>query len=176
MPGVPLAFDVTTGQPRALPVGGALADAAGNQLGGSPPGAQRAYVQLAGPQSIPHAVVTVLSFGTVVYDTASFWSIGTPDRFTIPETGVYAGWVAAEFEANASGLRALTPRINSGAFVLNRKQRTVLEPGAACRMTMLIRPQLYTAGDILESRLFQTNSGAAALNALSAGMAIWRLA
>lgn len=126
-------------------------------------------------QSIATATDVRISFNTEVFDTGSFWLIGSPTRLTVPTDGTYLVLGQATFVANTTGIRLVSIWLNG-----SRVSRSSQEGGGTS-----IRKSLFTskilqlsASDYLELNVHQTSGGNLNINAGDDlnYFEIWRLA
>ena len=70
-------------------------------------------VQSSGTQSVNSDANANVIFNTAVYDNRSHFAIGTPDRITLKETGIYSLHGCVAFDTNSVDDRFLTLTVNS---------------------------------------------------------------
>lgn len=144
--------------------------------GGSSTGGAHVY-RAATPQAVGSGTDTPVTFDTEVHDDSTYATLGTNnDRFTVPATGWYALSGTAEFQGNATGLRALYFRVNGSASLFYGYNSN--EPESAGNIGLDTQAILrLTAGDYVQMMAAQ-NSGLSLNLNLSVGrpyMTIHRL-
>lgn len=123
------------------------------------------------PQNIPHAAFTIVNFEGEEYDTGNYFNLAQPDRFVIPETGVYL--ISANFAfPGASGPAGGVELLLNGSTAIARDLRT-RPPGIGSSQSVSTVYRL-NAGDFVSTRVIQTSGGGLNLN-IDTRMSIARL-
>lgn len=123
------------------------------------------------PQVIPHATFTIVNFEGEESDTGDYFNLAQPDRFVIPETGVYlisANFAFPDTISPAGGVELLL----NGSTVIARDVRT-RPPGIGPSQSVSTVYRL-NAGDFVSTRVLQTSGGGLNLN-IDTRMSIARL-
>jgi hypothetical protein len=115
-------------------------------------------------QSINDSTMTAISWSTETYDTYAFAEqVTNPTRITIPDgvtrVQLFGG---ARFDANATGIRSITPYKNGAAAFAGRPSPLASAGDDATTHTLnFVSPVLgVTAGDYFELMAYQTSGGA----------------
>jgi hypothetical protein len=123
-----------------------------------------------GSQSVPINVGTVLTFDTAEWDTAGWYSAGTPNRLTFTQTGLYAlvGSMYALFAANTDTYYELA--LNVSATPVARQKKRQYGAGGVTDSRAVAVGVLYriTAGQFVDLRAFWSGSAGAAQNITNA--------
>lgn len=89
-----------------------------------------------------------LSFDTSIYDSSTFWSIGTPDTFTIPVAGAYHVVYSVEWDVDATGYRESFFQHNAFDAAFSRQEAQMVIPAAP---TDDARGTVVTAGTVIQA-------------------------
>ena len=119
-----------------------------------------ASVHNAGNVSITNAAFNTPAWDTKDFDTASYWSAGTPDRFTVPVTGQYLVTGSASFVANATGNRIVGFFKNLSTAILYGG--TTQPTNSGTNQSQISATYIFslTAGDTVQFAVFQSSGGA----------------
>lgn len=120
-------------------------------------------------QSVPNNTDTAITFQSGLYDNWSGFSAGTPTRYTVQISGVYAVSAAVSWAGNASGRRYHYLRRN-GLYVIPGSAVDVASSGTANMMitTPMVLYFLFNT-DYIEVMANQNSGGA--LNTATGGAA-----
>jgi hypothetical protein len=128
-----------------------------------------ARVSRAVDQTIPDSTPDSLSWDTVIYDTANFFTALQPTRLTVPVSGKYDITLAILWDAttNPAGLFAAI-QLNGGASIAVDQRPAITQNGGYPTTLLCVAQGVpLAAGDYVEATVFQ-DSGAG-LNVVSDG-------
>ena len=126
--------------------------------GGGGLAASSASVHNSGVISIANNTFVAPAWDTKDFDTlGTYWSAGTPDRFTIPVTGQYLVTGAAAFAANATGNRIVGFFKNLSTAILYGGSTAPTSSGT--NQSALCATYIYSlsAGDTVQFAVFQSS-------------------
>lgn len=118
-----------------------------------------ARVYRAAAYSVPNAAMTALTFDTVVTNQGGLWAAGTPDRLTIPTTGVYLFGASVQFTSSGVGGNRRIIQLQIGAWVY-----AVAEgPGGMFTAANVVAAAKLNAADTVQVFVYQDTGAALAL-------------
>lgn len=106
-------------------------------------------------QSIPNAAWTPVSFDYERFDTADYFSVGSPTVFTIPRTGRYLLGGTVGFATNATGIRGA---LLAGSIGGSADQRSAVNGGST--NISLSEMHWLTIGTTVTMLAYQSSGGA----------------
>lgn len=127
-----------------------------------------AVVERSTVQSIPHDVVTAVSFTTETADDGGYWAVGSASILTIPRTAWCWSSATTIWEVNTTGVRWLELQVNGSGWI----GRVAAEPSVGLsEATLTVSAGWYAmTGDVLRVNVHQNSGQARDLTAARASV------
>ena len=107
-------------------------------------------------ETIPNNTSTYITFDSEDYDDNNYWTVGSPTRLTVTDTGRYLFGATVVFDSNATGSRGMAIEANrdGGTEVMDTRAVPQSSHGGS-----IIGQEELAATNYIELRVVQNSGG-----------------